>query len=167
MGYSIPRYEAVFTNSVELFRKQLRLTALFDYKGGHHLLNGTERIRCGSRNNCFGAYDKSAPLWQQARAVAVREHASRTQAGFMEKADFLRFREFSANWLLPKSLTARAWGAKDVSLNFAARNLKIWTDYSGIDPESNSDVGSTSSLPSDFQAMPVPTYFILRLNVAF
>ena len=167
VGYSIPRYEAVFTNSVELFRKQLRLTALFDYKGGHHLLNGTERIRCGSRNNCFGAYDKSAPLWQQARAVAVREHASRTQAGFMEKADFLRFREFSANWLLPKSLTSRAWGAKDVSLNFAARNLKIWTDYSGIDPESNSDVGSTSSLPSDFQAMPVPTYFILRLNVAF
>lgn len=167
VGYSIPKYEAVFTNSVELFRKQLRLTALFDYKGGHYLLNGTERIRCGSRNNCFGAYDKSAPLWEQARAVAVREHASRTQAGFMEKADFVRFRELSANWLVPRRWTQRAWGAKDVAVNFAARNLKLWTDYSGIDPESNSDVGSTSSLPSDFQAMPVPTYFILRLNVAF
>jgi outer membrane receptor protein involved in Fe transport len=167
VGYSMPRYEAVFTNSVELFRKQLRISALFDYKGGHYLLNGSERIRCGSRNNCYGAYDKTAPLWEQARAVAVREHASRTQAGFMEKADFVRFRELSANWLVPKSLTSRAWGAKDVSLNFAARNLKLWTDYSGMDPESNSDVGSTGSLPSDFQAMPVPTYYILRLSVAF
>lgn len=167
VGYSMPRYEAVLTNSIELFKKQLRVTALFDYKGGHYLLNGTERIRCGSRNNCYGAYDRSAPLWQQARAVAVREHASRTQAGYMEKADFVRFREFSVNWLIPRSYTSRAWGAKDVSLNFAARNLKLWTDYSGLDPESNSDVGSTSSLPSDFQAMPVPAYFILRLNVAF
>ncbi|MCC6928202.1 MAG: SusC/RagA family TonB-linked outer membrane protein [Gemmatimonadaceae bacterium] len=167
VGYSVPRYEAVLSNSLEFFKKQLRVTALFDYKGGHTLLNGTERIRCGSRNNCFGAYDKTAPLWQQARAVAVREHASRTQAGYMEKADFVRFRELSANWLIPKAWTQRAWGAKDVSLNFAARNLKLWTDYSGLDPESNSDVGSTATLPSDFQAMPVPSYFILRLNVAF
>lgn len=167
VGYSMPRYEAVLTNSVELFRRQLRLTALIDYKGGHHLLNGTERIRCGSRNNCYGTYDKTAPLWEQARSVALREHASRTQAGFMEKADFVRFRELSANWLIPRSITSRAWGAKDVSLNVAARNLKLWTDYSGLDPESNSIVGSTESLPSDFQAMPVPSYFILRLSVAF
>lgn len=167
VGYSVPRYEAVMTNSVDLLRKRLRVSALFDYKGGHYLLNGTERIRCGSRNNCFGAYDKTASFFQQSRAVAVREHASRTQAGFMEKADFVRFRELSATWMLPTSLTAKAWGAKDVSLNFAARNLHIWTKYTGLDPESNSDVGSTASLPSDFQAMPVPTYFILRLSVAF
>ena len=38
---------------------------------------------------------------------------------------------------------------------------------SGIAPETNSEAGWTPSLPSDFQAMPVPTYFILRLNVAF
>ena len=36
-----------------------------------------------------------------------------------------------------------------------------------MDPENNSDVGSTSSVASDFQTMPPPTYFALRLNLGF
>ena len=167
VGNSVPRYEASLTNGFDLLNKKLHVSVLMDYKSGFMLLNGTERIRCGSRNNCYGAYDKSAPLLQQARAVALREHPSRTQAGYMEDGTFLRLREISVRYQLPQSLVAASRFAKDASVTFAARNLRKWTKYGGIDPESNSDVGSTSSLPSDFQALAPPTYFVLRLTFGF
>jgi TonB-linked SusC/RagA family outer membrane protein len=167
VGYSIPRYEATLQNGFDLFKKRLRVSALFDYKGGYMQLNGTERIRCGSRNNCYGAYDAAAPLWQQARAVAVREHASRTQAGYMEDAHFVRFRELSFRYQLPDNLVTASRFAKGANITFSVRNLHKWTNYSGVDPESNSDAGSTASVASDFQALAPPTYYTLRLNLGF
>lgn len=167
VGYSIPPREASLANGFDLFGRTLRVSALFDYKGGGYLLNGTERIRCQSRNNCYGAYDRSAPLWQQARAVVVREHASRSQAGYMEKSDFVRFRELAVTYQVPATALARIGRARSANVTFSVRNLHVWTDYSGIDPESNADAGSTATLPSDFQTVPPPTYFVLRLNLGF
>jgi hypothetical protein len=84
----------------------------------------------------------------------------------MENGTFTRFRELSATWILPQRLVARM-SAKDASFVVSARNLHKWTKYSGIDPESDSDAGSTISTQTDFQAAPPPTYFIFRLNVTF
>ena len=166
IAYSAPRFETTLQTGVDLFQHKLRITGSFDHKGGFSLLNGTERIRCQSRNNCFGTYSKDAPLWMQARAVAVRESSGNTQFGFMENATFTRFRELTAVWTLPQRLLS-TMGAKDASLVFSARNLHKWTKYSGIDPESDSDAGSTISTQTDFQAAPPASYFIFRLNVTF
>jgi TonB-linked SusC/RagA family outer membrane protein len=167
IAYSAPRFEQSLQTGVDLFQHRFRVTALFDHKGGFSILNGTERIRCQSRNNCFGTYDIEAPLAIQARAVAVRETSGNTQFGFMENGTFTRFRELSASWSIPPSLVARTSFAKDVSLTFTARNLHVWTKYTGIDPESNSDAGSTANTQTDFQAAPPPTYFLVRLNLVF
>jgi TonB-linked SusC/RagA family outer membrane protein len=166
IAYSAPRFETALQTGFDLFQHKLRITGLFDHKSGFSLLNGTERIRCQSRNNCFGTYSKDAPLSLQARAVAVRESSGNTQFGFMENGTFTRFRELTATWSLPQRLVART-GAKDASLIFSARNLHKWTKYTGIDPESDSDAGSTISTQTDFQAAPPPTYFLFRLNVTF
>ena len=166
IAYSAPRFETSLQTGVDFFQHKLRISGLFDHKGGFSLLNGTERIRCQSRNNCFGTYSKDAPLWMQARAVAVRETSGNTQFGFMENGTFTRFRELTATLALPQRLVAKT-GARDANFIFSARNLHKWTKYSGIDPESDSDAGSTISTQTDFQAAPPPTYFIFRLNVTF
>jgi TonB-linked SusC/RagA family outer membrane protein len=167
VGYSTPRYEATLHNTFQFLNKQLRITTLFDYKGGHKLLNGTQRIRCQSRNNCYEAYDQSAPLDLQARAVAVREHPSRTQAGYMEDASFLRFRELGVGYTLPPVLLSKTSFARSATVSFSARNLHKWTKYTGLDPESNADAGNVFNTPSDFQTVPPPTYFIFRLDLGF
>lgn len=167
IGSSTPRYEMSVANGFDLFSKAVRVNALFDYKGGNKLLNGTERIRCSSRNNCRGASDSTASLAQQAAAVAVREDPSHSYYGYMQDASFVRFRELSVTYNLPHSVLSHMSGARGASLTFAARNLHVWTKYTGLDPESNSDAGSTSTIPSDFQAMPPPSYFMLRLSVDF
>lgn len=167
IGYSRPRYETSLSNALEFFNHTLRFNTLFDYKGGNKLLNGTERIRCSGRNNCRGAMDKTAPLDQQARAVVVREISSTLQSGYMEDASFVRFRELSVTYMLPSALLGKMNGSRTASLTFSARNLHTWTGYTGIDPESNASAGTTNNLPSDFQTVPPPTFYILRLNLGF
>lgn len=164
IGYSQPRGEAALFTGFEVFDRKLRIQANLDTKFGSYQLNGTDRIRCESRRNCREAVDPTAPLWMQARATAIRT-SSTAQTGFVEKIDFLRFREVSASYTLPTTW-ANAFRAQRATVTLAARNLGIITDYSGMDPESGYFSGVTG-IQSDFQTGPPPRFFTFRLNVTF
>lgn len=164
IGNSIPKTELAFTNGIDLFRNRVRITAMVDYKGGHKVYNNTERIRCASRLNCQGLIDPAASLADQARVVMVREHPSRSVAGFFEDGDFLRFRELSATVQLPDAW-AKKFRGRSVTATASVRNVgMIWTKYTGVDPEA---FGSTGDAPSSFQAFAPPTYLAFRFNFGF
>ncbi len=164
-GYPLPKREFALTNSIELFNRTVRLSAMVDYKGGHLVYNNTERIRCASRFNCEGLINPDAPLFEQARTVMVREHPRRSVAGFFEKGDFVRFRELSLAWSAPRSMVQRVFRGRTLTTTLAARNLGIlWTDYLGVDPEA---FGTTGDAPSSFQPFAPPTYFTFRFNLGF
>ncbi len=165
IGPSMPVGEFTFFNAFELFGRKLRIQTLFDAKTGGYQLNGTERIRCDNRLNCDGVVNPNSPLEEQARAMAVRVHAARTQAGYVEKSDIIRFRELSATFTFPDRL-ARTFGASRMSLTAAGRNLAKITGYSGIDPDGGY-FGDNIGVLSDFQTTPPPTYFTFRLNMTF
>lgn len=165
VGYSQPRGEFSVFTGVELFGRKLRITGLADAKIDGFQLNGTERIRCDSRFNCRGDVDPTAPLDEQARAVAVRQSPSRTQFGYVESAEFIRIREVAATYTLPSSW-ARALRANRLSITASGRNLAVFSGYSGLDPESGF-FGTNTGLQSDFQTVPPPTYFTFKLNAAF
>ncbi|MDQ4080854.1 MAG: TonB-dependent receptor, partial [Gemmatimonadota bacterium] len=164
-GYSSPRREAAFTNTFRFLQRRLRLAAMLDYRGGHLVYNNTERIRCASRNNCSGLINPSASLFDQARTVMVREHPSRSVAGFFEKGDFVRFRELALTFSPSEEWAARLFRGRSITATAAVRNLGIiWTDYTGVDPEA---FGTTGDSPSSFQAFGPPTYFTFRLTLGF
>lgn len=163
IGSDKPTRELSLSIGAEFLRRKLRFGALLDHKGGYYLLNGTERIRCESRSNCNGLVNPNASHFEQARAVAVRLHSSRTQAGYMEKADFTRLREVSLNYDLPERLISRL-RARSATFTVAARNIAVWTSYTGLDPESNYFAGALGTV-SDFQTAPPPSYLTFRLNV--
>ncbi|MBC7894217.1 MAG: SusC/RagA family TonB-linked outer membrane protein [Cytophagaceae bacterium] len=164
-GYPLPRREFAFTNGLEFFKRRVRVAAMVDYKGGHLVYNNTERIRCASRNNCRGLIDPTAPLFEQARTVAVREHPSRTVAGFFEKGDFVRFRELAATFTAPPTWASRLFRGRSLMATLAARNLGIlWTDYTGVDPEA---FGTSGDAPSEFQAFGPPTFMSLRFTIGY
>jgi hypothetical protein len=164
VGRVIPHVEMAFTPGFDLFNSRVRLSAQIDYKGGYISDNDTERIRCQTRNNCRGLSDKDAPLAEQARVVALRDHPSRTQFGYFESGNFTRLREVSLTFSAPKSWTTRLPG-DNISLTLAGRNLHKWTSYTGIDPESNYD--GQANVQSDFQTEPPPSYYTIRLNIGF
>ena len=51
------------------------------------------------------------------------------------------------------------------SLTLALQNVKLWSDYSGADPEMNSQTGAFSR--EDFLTVPNPKRTVLRFNVNF
>jgi hypothetical protein len=54
--------------------------------------------------------------------------------------------------------------ARDASVSVAARNLHVWTKYTGTDPESNY---STGDVQTDFSTTAPPTYFVVKLNLHY
>jgi TonB-linked SusC/RagA family outer membrane protein len=165
VGPPLPPGEFTAYNTIDLFNRKLRIQGLVDAKVGGYQLNGNERIRCQSRNNCQGQFDPRAPLDVQAAAVAVRQTPSLTQYGYVQKTDFLRFRELSVTYTVPDAW-AHYFAASRVSLTASGRNLGMITKYKGIDPESGY-FGTNIGVVSDFQTAPPATYFTFRLNVAF
>jgi len=81
----------------------------------------------------------------------------------MEDASFWRFRELGLTLNAPDQW-ARRFGGRSLSATFSARNLHLWTNYSGIDPESNY---GQNDVPSDFQTAPPPSYYTVRVNLGF
>ena len=162
LGYSTPRTEIAVTNGFDFWERRLRLSALVDYKGGHKVWNGTERYRCASFSNCQDLHDPNTSFEKQARVIAARHGTRATDAGYIEDASFVRLRELALNFSVPDAWLSRMAGAERVSLSLSARNLKIWTDYTGMDPESNYSQGDVQN---DFLTLPPQRYYVLRLTV--
>ncbi len=124
MGQSIPPRAQTFSTVLGLFQRRLRLSALVERKTGFTQINDMQCF-----GTCRAVVDPSTPLEEQAKAV----HAQSTGA-LPEKGDFTRLREVTAALDLPVALT-RAMRLRYATLSVSARNLALWTDFGGPDPE--------------------------------
>jgi TonB-linked SusC/RagA family outer membrane protein len=74
---------------------------------------------------------------------------------FVEDGSYIRIQDISLGYRLPSRL-ARAGGMQDARIFVSGRNLKTWTDYTGFNPDVNSNgSGSNISLGTDFYAYPL------------
>jgi TonB-linked SusC/RagA family outer membrane protein len=163
VGYSIPRDLVSITNGVDLLDRKLRFTALFDYKGGYLISNGGASFQCQQNPACGGRSNPDASLEDQAAAVAATKPGTTTTFGYLQNGQFWRLRELAATLHLPAAVV-RATRSRDASLNFGARNLKVWTKYKGTDPEENYVTGDVQS---SFASSAPRRYYTLRLNLHY
>jgi len=164
-GYAEPRYLSTFTSGIDLFNRRLRITNLFDWRGGNTYYNQTERIRC-TRPNCTGLFNPNASFQDQAMVVAAIYSPLKTLDGYYQPGAFVKWREATASLTLPH-MVAQRLRSRDASLVFSARNLHLWTKYRGPDPESDFTATGGSDAPSEFQTFAQPTIFQFRLNLIF
>jgi TonB-dependent starch-binding outer membrane protein SusC len=66
------------------------------------------------------------------RAAAFANHDPRA---YIEDASFVKIREISVTYAVPKRLLARLNPLKSLQVQLSGRNLLTLTDYSGMDPE--------------------------------
>lgn len=163
VGSSIPKDLVSVTNGFDVLNRQLRLSAMFDYKGGYSIANGTYSFQCGNNPACPGLSNPNASIEDQAAAVAFTAKNPTTAFGYLQSGQFWRFRELSATWNLPARLLSPI-RASTASLSFGARNLKVWTKYKGADPEENF---STGDVQSTFASSAPRRYYTLRLNLHY
>ncbi len=163
VGSPVPVTTISMANNVGLFDNRLRVNALFDFKGDFYVLNNNGSFLCANFAQYEDRSDPNTSIEDQARCVATRSGTPTTARGYLEKGNFVRFRELSATIGVPDRLL-RTVRAQRASLSLGARNLAIWTKFSGQDPEANY---STGNVQSNIASSSPRTYYTARLNFYF
>jgi len=126
VGDSSPDYRIGFTT--DLTWKSFTFGSVWDYQHGGDIINLTSFLYIDSQ--------LSSDFGSAAYAKRLAAYNDGVMTPFIEDATFLKLREVSLGWLVPQRLTSAAGlGVRDVRLGLSARNLKTWSNYSGLDPE--------------------------------
>src|SRR5690606_33485608 len=89
---------------------------------------------------------------------------------FIERVNWLRLRSVSLTYALPQTVLARAPYIKAASITATGTNLLLFTNYSGMDPETSAagaGVVGSGSVGVDYAGVPATSGFALGLNVRF
>lgn len=171
-GVGFAKDIASVASGFDLFQRRVRINMLFDYKGGGSTLEGNY-FQCSSTPKaCRESQDPTAPLWMQARVVAVTNGTKlngttyTTRKGYFVQSQFWKFRELSTVLSLPNRVNRLIRAENGSSLVVGVRNLHTWTSFTGVDPEQNYGVNS-SEVSQDFNTSPPPTYITFRLNLKY
>jgi TonB-linked SusC/RagA family outer membrane protein len=162
LGSPLPTRQLSYQSIFNVF-KELQITALFDYRGGQRLYNNTREFRNnGGFANGPDFWDRNAPLSDQVKSAA---RAMGTSDGYIEDASFIRFSELALTWNVPAA-AARIFKSGGMTLTFSGRNLGLWTNYTGLDPELLSNPGANFTTV-DFLTNPPQRNYALRVNFNF
>jgi TonB-dependent starch-binding outer membrane protein SusC len=162
LGSPIPTRQVSFQSDIRV-AKNLQFNVLVDYRGGARLYNNTREFRNnGGFANGPDFWDINAPLSDQVKSAA---RAMGTSDGYIEDASFVRLSEVSMTWVVPAA-AARIFKSGGLSLTLAGRNLGLWTDYTGFDPEVISAAGANFTT-TDFLTNPPGRSYTLRVNFNF
>jgi len=166
MGQPNPKNRQNVSTTFRLF-DDLSIYALFQRVGGLQKMNDTRGTRTpfiegisGSREFAFRQAE-SSPEIQAAMELDIADAAQ----VFVEDADFVRWREFRIGYDLPQNLWNTPVVAARVSVG--VRNLALWTDYSGFDPEATVGGGSDNFTTGSFFTQPQPRSFFGTLTLTF
>jgi TonB-linked SusC/RagA family outer membrane protein len=152
-----------YGSTLSLWREVVRVTAMFDWQGGHTPLSYDKFIQCNLTLNCAGNVVRGEQtLGEQASIQAYNK--AQSLFGFVGDGTFTRFRELSVSARVPQRFV-RAVRASAASVSLSGRNLHVWTHWLAGDPEVNYNTGSDQTLT--YSSPPLPRTFIARLNLSF
>ncbi|HEV2149615.1 MAG TPA: SusC/RagA family TonB-linked outer membrane protein [Longimicrobiaceae bacterium] len=151
IGSSTPTREASLANTLTLLGN-LRFYVFADYKGGNYMWNAGEFIRYSNGVSRIGANPALDP-------EVYAERTSGSTLPFVTRADFVKLREVSVSYTIPQRLT-RGFGTDELTFMLSGRNLAMWTNYLGMDPEVNfngiaNTAGFGSVDRSDYMSVPM------------
>ncbi len=84
---------------------------------------------------------------------------------FMEDAGYVKLREIAVEWTFKGDWLKRTLGLGALDLRFAGRNLATWTDYTGIDPETNLAGAEVAAQNVDYFNNPQTRSWILTVGL--
>jgi TonB-linked SusC/RagA family outer membrane protein len=161
IGDPNPRFVATFGNDFDI-GERIHISVLLDGRFGNDVANFSRRIqelfgaaKVNEREISGDTIQRTFSLNPTGRSLIYEE--------YIEDGSYVKLREIAVQFTFPPGLVSR-FGAESASLRLAGRNLKTWTDYSGLDPETNSFSASTVSRGVDFATTPLPRQFIIGLS---
>ncbi|HUQ19119.1 MAG TPA: SusC/RagA family TonB-linked outer membrane protein [Gemmatimonadaceae bacterium] len=169
LGPLLPTNQQGLSFDLTLF-KNLTFSTLFERRAGNKQLNETEYFRCRTQHAnpyfgfCQGLDDPHASLQQQAAFIGSQfSQFGATPYGYIEDAGFVKWREISFRLDIPSSVGSRLSALRGASITLAGRNLKTWTNYTGLDPEINESGGGNFN-QNEFNTQPPVRTWNLRFD---
>ncbi|PWJ44406.1 SusC/RagA family TonB-linked outer membrane protein [Sediminitomix flava] len=189
IGDRMPDLIAGWTNSFTY--KNFGLSFLFDCSLGGDVLNansyhmityGQDKMLENYRDATI-VFDGVVPVTDEAgnttykkneKEVVMdydyyRDNYQQVGTNFVEDVNWLRLRYVTFSYRLPNSLLDK-WKIKDVEFSATGRNLLLFTNYSGGDPEVNSTGSSTAgagTMGIDYFGVPPTKGFTFGVNAKF
>jgi TonB-dependent starch-binding outer membrane protein SusC len=162
-GDALPDFTMGFSNDFTV--GPLRLASTFDWRKGGVINNLTNAYFDGILPGGEGTLaDTAGSNYRNANFFSRAGYAA-----YIEKGTFVKLRELTLSYSLPKSLSSRMLSsrANDVRLELTGRNLYTWTKYTGLDPEvsnfSNQQVGRIV----DVTPFPPSRSYFVSINANF
>jgi TonB-linked SusC/RagA family outer membrane protein len=161
IGDTSPNYRLGFVNDVSY--KAFTFSSVLDYQNGGSIINLTQFLYDDG-----GAQSNAADFGTPAHAARMRGFDNGVMAPYIEDATFLKLREISIGWEVPRSITSRMSGGVDnARITLTGRNLHSWQKYSGLDPEV-ANLGSAAIRNNlDVAAYPPSRSFFLNISLGF
>ncbi|HEX2207747.1 MAG TPA: SusC/RagA family TonB-linked outer membrane protein [Longimicrobium sp.] len=162
LGDPNPDFTASLLNTFNV--RGVEIGVLFDGRFGNEVVNFTRRS-----SDFFGS-SPNAGLEARGDTIVGTFVRNSERNGLLEEyvedGSFVKLREIALGYRFGGRV-ARTFGAGDMGLRLAARNLYTWTDYSGMDPEVNMFSAHTVARGLDFATTPIPRTFVLSLDFNF
>ncbi|HEX8695452.1 MAG TPA: SusC/RagA family TonB-linked outer membrane protein [Longimicrobium sp.] len=162
-GDAMPKFRMGFANDVTW--RNLTLSGLVDWAHGglvanltksyyDDAVNGADWTGCNTSDTCAGA------------ERAERQGGHVTQ--YLEDGSYVKLREVSLSYQLPNSLLGRMGNrVRSARLTLSGRNLRTWTDYSGLDPEVSNFGNRAVGRNQDVTPFPPSRSVWLSLDLGF
>jgi TonB-linked SusC/RagA family outer membrane protein len=166
IGTPTPRTTGSLGNTFYLGR-YLRLYGLVDFKRGHRAYNTNDLLRCiaaAGASTCRSTY---YPL--EYDPVYLAGHATTTNGlgtidQFFENGNFAKLRELSATVTVPERFLR---GIRGANITIAGRELYTWTNYTGLDPEGNTNNTATTAALGTQGLVPPLSRLLATVNLSF
>lgn len=174
-GVNYPGWTAGWGGTMRIYQN-LAFYTQFEARGDVVVFDGTNEFRdrqfgqgeAAVRGAAAFGTDKDGNPTEKAR----REYLSRfgpfvtedgrtlnranVDGGYAQDGGFIRLREIAVNYDLPNWLARDYLRVRAATLGLSMRNLRTWTDFTGLDPET-----------SQFLTVPQPRRWTVRFNFTF
>jgi TonB-linked SusC/RagA family outer membrane protein len=176
-GSNYPGWDAALSSTMTIF-KDLSFYMQLDGRGDRLIFDGTNEFRDRQFGQgaaavigaaAFGADSLGDPAaWAKAKEEYVRRfgpfvnasglgvNRASVDGAYLQDGTFWRLREASITYNLPKDFVRRYTRARGVMVGFTARNLNTWTDFTGLDPETD-----------QFLTVPSDKRYTMRFSLTF
>lgn len=175
LGNTLPRWSGGWSNNFNFGNWDAEI--FLRYAGGNFIMNESLRglLGQGFSNNHVSILNRWTESGQETDVPRLYSgqdanmwQTAASNSRFIEKGDFLRVQNIVLGYRLPAPLLETAFNGNVRSARFFAQvqNPFLFTNYSGIDPESN-QFGGQLQFGVDWNVAPIIRTWSVGLNVGF
>lgn len=153
---SNPVHTTTFNN--DLTWKRFTVSVLADWRNGGNVANMT--------NNLWDEGGQSRD-WVANGKTRFETHSKGDIRPYIQNGSYVKLREVTLNFQAPDAWAQKLPGARSLRFNLSGRNLGIFSDYWGFDPEFNNFGNSNFNRFIDLAPFPSNRQYFFSVDVGF